>query len=107
MNSSPLMRRRLRRLSAQRVRLSTLAQAERTALSVHLEPTDALAEVIGLARRCVNMVARHPVLVGLAGTAFAVLKPRRAARWAARAWSVWRIVQAVRRHAPRRAAAPA
>jgi hypothetical protein len=89
------MRQRLLALAERRAGLAARAQAERESIAALLKPADAAASaavsLFRTARRALAEARRHPAIV-IAGVALlAVLRPRRAASWLARGWSLWRL----------------
>jgi hypothetical protein len=84
-------------LAAKRVRLLARAQEERELLVGTLER---LAPAFRLADRAVETVhyfRTHPHWIVIAVALMVILKPRRALRFASRAWVGWRTVRGVRR----------
>jgi len=83
-------RRRLEQIHARRERLVARSAAQRDELALLLAP---LKGPLGVADRgiAVAQYARaHPGLVVIAAAIFVVLSPKRAFRWARRAFGVWR-----------------
>ena len=94
------MRAQLLELAEHRTRLVARAQAERAALNAQLAPADAAAalatSVQRLAQRLVDEARRYPLLVVAGVALLAALRPRRAAAWLTRGWSLWRLYRGAR-----------
>lgn len=94
------MRERLLILAERRARLVTRAQAEREIVAALLAPTDAasslLATLLGVVRGAAGQATRYPLFVTAGVALLIVLQPRRAARWLARGWSLWRLYRGAR-----------
>jgi hypothetical protein len=83
-------RRRLDQIHVRRERLLARAAAQRDELALLLAP---LKGPLGLADRGIaaaQYARAHPGLVVIASAIFVVLSPKRAFRWARRAFGVWR-----------------
>ena len=84
------MNSRLLAIEAKRGRLLERAARERADLAQALQ---SWAQPLGFVDRCLDavrfVVARPPLLAG-AVLVFALLRPRRAIKWARRGWSIWR-----------------
>ena len=84
------MNARLFAIELKRARLLERAARERAGLAQTLQP---LARPLEFLDRCLGamrfLIARPPLVAG-AALAFALLRPRRAFRWARRAWGIWR-----------------
>ncbi len=83
-------RRRIAQIHARRERLLARASAQRDELALLLAP---LAGPLGVADRGVAIaqyVRAHPGAVLLAAAVVTALSPKRAFRWARRAFTVWR-----------------
>jgi hypothetical protein len=94
------MRAQLLALAEHRTRLVARAQAERESINALLAPADAAGalavSVTRVARDLLDIAARHPLSV-IAGMALLVaLRPRRAAIWLTRGWSLWRLYRGAR-----------
>jgi hypothetical protein len=80
---------RLAAIEAKRARLIERAACEREDVAVALQ---SLAPALGFIDRCVGalrfVIARPPLLAGLA-LVLALLRPRRAFKWARRVFGVW------------------
>ncbi len=83
------MNRRLVAIETKRARLLERAAREREQLAQALQ---SLAQPLAFADRCVNAVryvVSRPPLVAAAVFVFALLRPRRAIKWAWRAFGLW------------------
>ena len=89
------MRERLLALAEKRAQLVARAQSERVTLSALLVPADRaaslVASAVNLGRGLAAQAARYPLLVIAGVVLLAALRPRRAVRWLARGWSLWRL----------------
>ena len=84
------MNQRLVAIQAKRARLIERAARERADVAQTLQ---SWAQPLAFADRCVDavrFVISRPPLVAGAALVFALLRPRRALRWARRAWVIWR-----------------
>ena len=84
------MNKRLLEIEAKRARLIERAAHERAHLAQTLQ---SWAQPLGFIDRClgaVRFVISRPPLVAGAVLVFALLRPRRALKWAQRAWGLWR-----------------
>ena len=84
------MNRRLGEIEAKRARLIERAARERAHVAQTLQ---SWAQPLGFVDRClgaVRFVVSRPPLVAGAMLVFALLRPRRALKWARRAWGLWR-----------------
>jgi YqjK-like protein len=81
--------RRLAAIEAKRARLLERAALEREQLAQKLQP---LAQPLAFVDRCVAgvrfVIARPPLVAG-AALVFTLLRPRRAFKWARRAFGLW------------------
>jgi hypothetical protein len=80
---------RLAAVEVKRTRLLERAAREREGVVLALQP---LAQPLAFADHCVNAVRyvlSRPPLVAGAALLFAVLRPRRAIKWARRAFGLW------------------
>jgi hypothetical protein len=94
------MREQLLALAERRAQLVARAGSERAAIDALLAPADAAAtlaaSLVRAARSAQEMAQRHPLSV-VAGVALLVaLRPRRAAVWLSRGWSLWRLYRGAR-----------
>lgn len=69
---------------------------QRRALALHAEPVASLLDKGDRLLRGVDWLKQHPLAVGAAAAAVALLKPRGAWRWARRSFVLWRGWQALR-----------
>ena len=83
------MNARLLAVEVKRARLIERAARERAAVAHTLQ---SWAQPLGFADRCVAavrfVIARPPLVAG-AVLVFALLRPRRAFKWARRTWGIW------------------
>lgn len=83
------MNQRLVAIEAKRTRLIERAARERADVAEMLQ---SWAQPLGFIDRClgaVRFVISRPPLVAGAMLVFALLRPRRALKWARRAWALW------------------
>ena len=83
------MNQRLAAIETKRARLIERAARERADVAQTLQ---SWAQPLGFIDRClaaVHFVISRPPLVAGAMLVFALLRPRRAFRWARRAWGIW------------------
>lgn len=94
------MRERLLALAERRARLVARAQQERETIAALLAPTDAMSSLVamllGAARGAAGQAARYPLFASTGVALLMALRPRTAARWLARGWSLWRIYRLAR-----------
>ena len=84
------MNRRLAQIYARRERLVAKAAAQRDEVALLLTPWAAPLALADKGVAAATYVRAHPGLVLAAAAALAVLSPKRALRWARRAYTVWR-----------------
>lgn len=84
------MNRRLAQIHARRERLVAKAAAQRDEVALLLTPWEAPLALADKGVAAATYVRDHPGLVLAAAAALAVLSPKRAFRWARRAYAVWR-----------------
>ena len=83
------MNQRLAAIETKHARLIERAARERADVAQTLQ---SWAQPLGFADRCVEVlryVISRPPLVAGAMLVFALLRPRRALKWARRAWEIW------------------
>lgn len=94
------MRKQLLALAEHRTRLVARAEDERTVLNSLLAPADAAASLATslqqVVRRLRDEAARYPLAVVAGVALLAALRPKRAATWLARGWSLWRLYRGAR-----------
>jgi hypothetical protein len=83
-------RRRLAQIHARRERLLARSAAQRDELALLLAPLKGPLAVVDRGIAAAQYVRAHPGLVAVAAVIFVVLSPKRAFRWARRAFGVWR-----------------
>ncbi|MBI3370587.1 MAG: hypothetical protein HY017_02360 [Betaproteobacteria bacterium] len=95
------MRERLIALRERRAGLIVCAEIERGELAGWIARTDAVSRWAGTGVGMFRELKRHPLWIAGAVALVFVLRPGRtlqfAARWAAAAWSLWRLVRRLRR----------
>jgi YqjK-like protein len=82
--------RRLAQIHARRERLLAKAAAQRDEVALLLAPWQAPLAVADRGVAVATYLRAHPSIVLVAVAALVVLSPKRAFRWARRAFSVWR-----------------
>jgi hypothetical protein len=92
-----MMRKRLRALSAEKLRLMQSARAERAALAASFASVDRLDTVISRLTRGLAWIARHPLVLGALAAGLVALRPRPLLSWALHGLSAWQAFQEVRR----------
>ena len=94
------MRQRLLALAEHRTRLAARAQFERATINTLLAPADAAAalaqSLFAAARSARDQARRYPLAAGAAMALLVVLRPKRAATWLSRGWSLWRLYRGAR-----------
>jgi hypothetical protein len=97
-------RRRIAQIHARRERLLARAAAQRDEVALLLAPLRSPLAVADRGILVAQYVRTHPGLVAIAAAVFVVLSPRRAWRWARRAFTIWRgtrwAVRALREFVP-------
>ncbi len=83
-------RRRIAQIHARRERLVARAAAQRDELALLLAPLRSPLAVADRGIVVAQYVRAYPGLVAIAAAVFVVLSPKRALRWARRAFAVWR-----------------
>jgi hypothetical protein len=83
-------RRRLGEIHARRERLLARSAAQRDELALLLAPLKGPLAVADRGIAVAQYARAHPGLVAIAAAIFVVLSPKRAFRWARRAFGVWR-----------------
>jgi YqjK-like protein len=103
-------RRRLAQIHARRERLLARSAAQREELALLLAPLRSPLAIADRGVAAAQYVRAHPGLVVIAAAVFVLLSPKRAFRWARRAFTVWRsyrwAARALGEIAPRIPAAP-
>jgi hypothetical protein len=84
------MSQRLAAIEAKRARLIERAARQRGDLAQTLQSWSQPLAFADLCVGAVRYVVSRPPLVAAAALAFALLRPRRALKWAGRAWGFWR-----------------
>jgi len=83
-------RRRLDQIHVRRERLLARSAAQRDELALLLAPLKGPLAVADRGIAVAQYARAHPGLVAIAAAIFIVLSPKRAFRWARRAFGVWR-----------------
>jgi hypothetical protein len=83
-------RRRLEQIHARRERLLARSATQRDELALLLAPLKGPLALADRGIAAMQYVRAHPGLVAIAAAIFVVLSPKRAFRWARRAFGVWR-----------------
>jgi len=83
-------RRRLEQINARRERLLARSAAQRDELALLLAPLKGPLAVADRGVAVAQYARAHPGLVAIAAAIFVVVSPKRAFRWARRAFAVWR-----------------
>jgi hypothetical protein len=83
-------RRRIAQIHARRERLLARSAAQRDELALLLAPLRPPLAVADRGIAAVQYARAHPGLVAIAAVVVVVLSPKRALRWARRAFAVWR-----------------
>jgi len=83
-------RRRLAQIHARRERLLGRSGAQRDELALLLAPLRGPLAVADRGVAVVQYARAHPGLVVIAAAVFVLLSPKRAFRWARRAFTIWR-----------------
>lgn len=76
-------------LAARRGAICARIAAQRQALSYHSGGLSTLLEKGDLALRGIDWMKQNPLAVGVAAAVLAILRPRRAFRWARRGFFLW------------------
>ena len=92
-----MTRARLLELAARRARLQEQARAEREKLAALLGRADEASALVQRVRRLLAETGRQPLLVVAGAAFFIALRPRRAFKWLARGWTLWRLYRGARR----------
>lgn len=91
------MNKRLIELAERRERLVATIELQRGALARQVAPWRGVLSVADRGVEAVRYLKQHPGLVAGAVGFFVALRPHRAFTWLKRGWSVWKMVQKVRR----------
>ncbi len=83
-------RRRIAQIHARRERLLARSAAQRDELALLLAPLKGPLAIADRGIAVAQYARAHPGLVAIAAAVFVLLSPRRAFRWARRAFTVWR-----------------
>ena len=83
-------RRRIAQIHARRERLLARSAAQRDELALLLAPLKGPLAIADRGIAVAQYARAHPGLVAIAAAVFVLLSPKRAFRWARRAFTVWR-----------------
>ena len=83
-------RRRIAQIHVRRERLLARSAAQRDELALLLAPLKGPLAIADRGIAVAQYARAHPGLVAIAAAVFVLLSPRRAFRWARRAFTVWR-----------------
>jgi hypothetical protein len=90
------MRERLIILRERRALLLQRAEAERATLAVAVSRADAAMRWIDTGRALIDAAARRPLWIVAAVAFLVALRPRRALKWIAGGWSLFRVYRGAR-----------
>ena len=85
------MRARLIAIAERRAQLAHRAQSERERVAALLARSEAALGWIDTGRRMLRELGRRPLIVAAAVALLVALRPRRALKWLASGWSLWRL----------------
>ncbi len=92
-----MTRARLVGLAERRAQLQQRAQAERESVAVLVVWADGALAWVDKGRRMLQELGRRPLIIVAAVALLVALRPRRALKWLASGWSLWRLYrQAIR-----------
>jgi len=86
-----MMRARLIALAERRAQLQLRAQSERERVAALVTRGDAALAWVDKGRRMLQELGRRPLIVVAAVALLVALRPRRALKWLASGWSLWRL----------------
>ena len=86
-----MMRARLIALAERRAQLQLRAQSEREREAALVTRGDAALAWVDKGRRMLQELGRRPLIVVAAVALLVALRPRRALKWLASGWSLWRL----------------
>jgi hypothetical protein len=86
-----MMRARLIALAERRALLLHRAQSEREHVAALVTRADAALAWVDKGRRVLQELGRHPLIVVAAVALLVALRPRRALKWLASGWTLWRL----------------
>lgn len=87
---------RMLELAERRGALTARIAMQRAAFAVHAQPLTRILGAADQAAQGANWLKRHPQVVLAFVAGIVIVQPRRAWRWAKRAFFVWRSVKAIR-----------
>ena len=91
-----MMRARLIALAERRALLLHRAQSERENVAALVTRADAALAWVDKGRRVLQELGRHPLIIVAAVALVVGLRPRRALKWLASGWSLWRLYRQAR-----------
>ncbi len=91
-----MMRARLIALAERRALLLHRAQSERETVAALVSRADAALAWVDKGRRVLQELGRHPLIIVAAVALVVALRPRRALKWLASGWSLWRLYRQAR-----------
>ncbi len=99
------MSKTLAQLDLQRGQLVERIAHQRRELARQLSPVRATLNradrAVAVARQSVQFFKQHPLSLGLAASALALLRPQRIVRWGAQTVAIWRTLRTVRAWVPK------
>ena len=86
-----MMRARLIALAERRAQLQLRAQSERESVALLVTRADGALAWVDKGRRMLQELGRRPLIIVAAVALLVALRPRRALKWLASGWSLWRL----------------
>ena len=86
-----MMRARLIALAERRAQLQLRAQSERESVALLVTRADGALAWVDKGRRALQELGRRPLIIIAAVALLIALRPRRALKWLASGWSLWRL----------------
>ena len=84
-------------IAERRARYVERARAEREQVAAFAARADGALAWVDTGRRMLQELARRPLIIAAAVALFFALRPRRALKWLASGWSLWRFYRQARR----------
>ena len=91
-----MMRARLIALAERRALLQQRAQSERESVALLVTRADGALAWVYKGRRMLQELGRRPLIIVAAVALLVALRPRRALKWLASGWSLWRLYRQAR-----------
>jgi len=91
-----MMRARLIALAERRAQLRQRAQSERESVALLVTRADGALAWVYKGRRMLQELGRRPLIIVAAVALLVALRPRRALKWLASGWSLWRLYRQAR-----------